>query len=204
MLTIDIVAPYYCPEFSDCTLVVGQASAVFHGHRNFLALHSPFFRAAFTSTVFREAKERRIRLPEISSDAIAPILTWMYQGPCTLPKTQDGVINYKLIHETIEASDFLQTGDFKNTLYSSIRTTVQNLDSTKEENDAVLMELLDLYHGATESIGFAALLAYARSCNQRLASHIMHLDNPRADFLKNLCGLLLRELDKHESKRSTR
>lgn len=67
------------------TLVVGTFEILYTLHKGLLCFYSDFFRAALNGS-FKEAKDRRIELPEVDIDVFEAFQVWLYTQ--NLPKNE--------------------------------------------------------------------------------------------------------------------
>ncbi|KAK6334145.1 hypothetical protein TWF696_002647 [Orbilia brochopaga] len=102
-----IDAPFYSTDFSDCTLLIGPDELKFMGHRNILSIRSAFFRRAFQSEGFREAREKTIRLPEVQRGALTNILRWIYGAHLHCPDEMLTANQWNHLLKFYETADFL-------------------------------------------------------------------------------------------------
>ncbi|KAK6005766.1 hypothetical protein QM012_007408 [Aureobasidium pullulans] len=69
---------------STVTLVVGNQEKAYILHKDLLCFYSDYFRAAFDGP-FREAAERKLRLPDVEESVFERVQLWLYTRNLQLP-----------------------------------------------------------------------------------------------------------------------
>jgi len=78
------------PEFSDLEIVVGPREVVLYAHKAILAARSDWFRSALRS-VFKEAREGKITIPDDNPKIFEPLLEFLYTGEYPLSSLENNV-----------------------------------------------------------------------------------------------------------------
>lgn len=78
------------------TLVVGKQEKAYVLHKDLLCFYSDYFRAAFDGS-FKEAAERKLRIPDVEENVFERVQLWLYTRNLQLP-TQDPKIFEVLVN----------------------------------------------------------------------------------------------------------
>ncbi|KAG9701057.1 hypothetical protein KCU95_g413, partial [Aureobasidium melanogenum] len=75
---------------STVTLLVGKQEKAYVLHKDLLCFYSDYFRAAFDGP-FKEAAERKLRLPDVEKDVFERVQLWLYTRNIQLPDNESEV-----------------------------------------------------------------------------------------------------------------
>ncbi|KAF3228526.1 hypothetical protein TWF191_002382 [Orbilia oligospora] len=124
--------PYKKKE-SDLTVLVGQEERKFEVHTRLFAAKSKFFKAACSTSHFREGVEHLVRLPEIDVESMKRIVAWFYDSRLTLPTDIFSDEGYEITLNLLNAADFLEIPIVINIITKATQNYIWKCNSWKED-----------------------------------------------------------------------
>ncbi|KAK6503803.1 hypothetical protein TWF481_008809 [Arthrobotrys musiformis] len=148
------------PQFSDVVVIVGKDEQEYKLHRNIISIGSDFFAASCRpGSLFMEAIEAKIKLPEIEPTAFNIVIRWIYQGGYHLPDyidTDDFIAVF-------QAADFLGIEPMKKEMLNQL---IAKLPSEYWREDKTIDDPVKLYNGIAQHSAISNWVQLRRFADQ--------------------------------------
>ncbi|KAK6519051.1 hypothetical protein TWF281_003740 [Arthrobotrys megalospora] len=108
LATTSINIASYTNVNPDLIIIVGEVQKKFRVHKDLLIAKSKFFKAACSTSHFREGVENIVRLPEIDPESMVRLVRWFYNVELGLPEDITVEDGYEITLNLLNAADFLE------------------------------------------------------------------------------------------------
>ncbi|RVD89378.1 uncharacterized protein DFL_000389 [Arthrobotrys flagrans] len=117
----------------DLTVLVGEEGKKFQVHGQLFVAKSKFFKAACSTSHFREGVEHLVRLPEINAESMTRLIRWFYDAHLDLPTDIISDEGYEITLNLLNAADFLEIPMVINIITKATQNYIWKCNSWKED-----------------------------------------------------------------------
>ncbi|KAK6498170.1 hypothetical protein TWF506_004409 [Arthrobotrys conoides] len=126
---------YFRNKEPDLTILVGEEEKKFQVHNKLFVSKSKFFKAACSTSHFREGVERLVRLPEIDVESMKRLIGWFYESHLVLPTDIISDEGYEITLNLLNAADFLEIPIVISIITKATQNYIWKCNSWKEDAD---------------------------------------------------------------------